>query len=309
MKCGYLIQIIVFLLLTACSIGPLLPKAMITFKVIDELGNPISGIEVGAGFGRNTGSGSTTVGESAVTDLNGKCAFKGNSLDFVTYVINKHGFYGVSGEYKFKSKSGDQWQPWNPEIKVVLRKIENPVPMYARRFGNVLPVINKDVGCDLLANDWVKPYGTGTHSDIIFHLKKQYVSDKNYSADLFITFPHGAIKYDLDMYHGSEFKLPRYAPSEGFEKRFERHVIRLPERALKDDRKDNTGYVFRIRSTAPKSVIYGKIQGDFGVRAQGAGTAGIDFTYYLNPDHTRNLEFDPKRNLFTDLKSFEQVGL
>lgn len=309
MKINIILMAIVASLFVGCTIGFLLPKAMMTFKVIDEEGNPISGIEVGVGFGRNTGAGSTTVGESTVTGSDGKCILKGNSLDFVTYIVRKCGFYGVSGIYKFSSKSNGEWQPWNPEIKVVLRKIENPVPMYARRFSNVLPATDKDIGCDLIANDWVKPYGTGIHSDIIFNLKKRYVSDKNYSADLLIAFPHGAIKYDLDMYHGSEFKLPRYAPKEGFEKRFERHVIRLPERELKDDRKDNIGYVFRVRSTMPNSVMYGKIQGDFGLRAGGKGTAGVDFTFYLNPDHTRNLEFDPKRNLFEGLEGSERVGL
>ena len=36
---------------------------------------------------------------------------------------------------------------------------------------------------------------------------------------------------------------------------------------------------------------YGKIYGDF-----------FDMVYYLNPDGTRNVEFDPKRNLFKSAK-------
>lgn len=312
MRFSNLLFISVSLLITACSIGPLLPKAMLTFKVVDELGNPISGIEVGAGFGRNTGAGSTTIGKSAITGIDGKCTLKGNSLDFVTYVVKKQGFYDISGIYKFKNKGLGRWQPWNPEIKISLRKIEKPVPMYARQFVGVLPLQNKDIGCDLIANDWVKPYGKGTHSDMVFHLRKQYVADSDFSADLLIKFSgknDGFIKYDLNMYNGSEFKLPRYAPVDGYAKQFERHVIRPPGRSLQDDRNDNVGYVFRVRSSIPGSVMYGKIQRDIGLRAGGKGTAGIDFTYYLNPDHTRNLEFDPKRNIFTDLKSFERVGL
>ena len=35
---------------------------------------------------------------------------------------------------------------------------------------------------------------------------------------------------------------------------------------------------------------------------------GIGFAYYLNPTpNDRNIEFDPKRNLFTNLKTEEQV--
>jgi hypothetical protein len=35
----------------------------------------------------------------------------------------------------------------------------------------------------------------------------------------------------------------------------------------------------------------------------------VGFTYYLNPmPNDRNVEFDPKRNLFTNLKPEEQVA-
>jgi hypothetical protein len=45
------------------------------------------------------------------------------------------------------------------------------------------------------------------------------------------------------------------------------------------------------------SANYGKIYGDF-----------MNFSYYLNPTpNDRNVEFDPKRNLFTKLKTEEQV--
>jgi hypothetical protein len=44
---------------------------------------------------------------------------------------------------------------------------------------------------------------------------------------------------------------------------------------------------------------YGKIYGDF-----------MNFTYYLNPTpNDRNVEFDPKRNLFTNLKDDERVTM
>ena len=52
------------------------------------------------------------------------------------------------------------------------------------------------------------------------------------------------------------------------------------------------------------SALYGKIHGEIGY----SWTRGIRFIYYLNPTpNDRNLEFDPSRNLFTDLKPMEQV--
>ncbi|KAF0220890.1 MAG: hypothetical protein FD174_887 [Geobacteraceae bacterium] len=280
--------------------------------VVDEEGKPIQNIPVGVGFERNTGSGVTSVGIDGKTNSNGVFESRGKTTNYVYYRIDTDGYYSSSGKYKFEKEVAKKWQPWNPEIKVTLRKIEKPVPMYARRFDKVLPQKDKDIGCDLIANDWVEPYGKGTHSDIVFHLKKQYLSDDDYAADLLVKFAgknDGHVKYNLDMYSGSEFKLPRYAPVDGYQKQFVRHVVKQLGKTIKDDRDDSVGYVFRVRSGVNNSynAMYGKIQRDVEVRAMGEGTAGVAFTYYLNPDHTRNLEFDSKRNLFTDLGRAEQV--
>jgi hypothetical protein len=43
---------------------------------------------------------------------------------------------------------------------------------------------------------------------------------------------------------------------------------------------------------------YGKIYGPVEITAGSEGKWILSFTYYLNPDGTRNLEFDPKNNLF-----------
>lgn len=311
----FFISFCFFVLFCGCSIEFLLSEGSITIVVVDEEGKAMEGIDIGIGFEKNTGSSTKGIPVRGVTDAMGKFTGKHNTLEVVQYRAYKDGYYESSGEYRFKNEVAKKWQPWNPEIKVVLRKIERPVSMYARRFDKVLPLRDKDIGCDLIVNDWVKPYGKGSHSDITFHLKKNYISDDDYNADLFVKFTgrnDGYIKYELNMYNGSEFKLPRHAPTDGYQKQFVRHVIKTPTRTIMDDRNDSIGYVFRVRSSEPSRLqkpMYGKIHRDIELRAMGPGTAGVAFTYYLNPDHSRNLEFDPKRNLFRDLKSFERVGL
>jgi hypothetical protein len=53
-----------------------------------------------------------------------------------------------------------------------------------------------------------------------------------------------------------------------------------------------------------KSAYYGKIIGDI----QFWGNRRMRFAYCLNPTPLdRNMEFDPKRNLFGDLPSSERV--
>ena len=46
------------------------------------------------------------------------------------------------------------------------------------------------------------------------------------------------------------------------------------------------------------------------IRFFGCTKRTLRFTYYLNPTpNDRNMEFDPKRNLFQNLKSTEQVNM
>ena len=76
-------------------------------------------------------------------------------------------------------------------------------------------------------------------------------------------------------------------------------------------------YYFRVRTVLDEkgkvvSALYGKIPHalHWGVKDMewrtDTQTACISIGYYLNPDGTRNLEFDPKKNLFKDLTADSQ---
>ncbi len=58
-----------------------------------------------------------------------------------------------------------------------------------------------------------------------------------------------------------------------------------------------------------REALYGKFHGAITVRGIARPELPtLTFIYYLNPTpNDRNMEFDPKRNLFTDLKVGEQV--
>jgi hypothetical protein len=82
-------------------------------------------------------------------------------------------------------------------------------------------------------------------------------------------------------------------------------------------------YYFQVRTILDDSgnVIkarYGKMYGDtpYSIMqgpkffdAKGQKTAKLKISYYLNPDGTRNLEFDPKKNLFRDLEYHQRPTL
>ncbi|MDX1764111.1 MAG: hypothetical protein R3231_07310 [bacterium] len=240
-------------------------------------------------------------------------------MNLVGFHATKEGYYRSYHDYKFKEKKLGRWQPWNPTIEVVLRKVENPVPMYARNTrwsGMEIPVVGEPVGFDLTAYDWVAPYGKGGHADFIFKLEKRFVSRKDFDSKLTLTFSNpldGIQVYKDDRKLGSDFKLPRFAPETGYLNEYTRSKKRVPGSYFEEDFEEDNNYFFRIRSEEKDGklvrAMYGKIQGEIVFEPMGRDTAGIHFKYYHNPDYTRNMEYDPKQNLFKDLPSRERVGL
>jgi hypothetical protein len=295
----------------------LLNMAKATIFVVDEYGEPIEGARAGIAFEKNKAvePGVDITSVDGLTDAHGRfTAQHSNDSNVITYGSEKDGYYSSSGEYRFSDRGPIGWKPWNPELKVVMRKIENPVPMYAKKIEIEMPIVGKKVGFDLKKADWVIPYGQGTYSDLIFSLEKEIKSINDMKAKLTIEFDnaHDGIKIvKEDRKFGSDFKLSRFAPEVGYEKQLTLEVSRYPGQMFKEsfERKDN--YVFRVRSEEQdgklKRAMYGKILGPLKFAPFRSKTALVEFKYYLNPDYTRNLEFDPKRNLFGNLSDLEQV--
>ncbi len=292
-----------------------LSEAKITVKVIDETGSPVEGARVGLGF--YVGG---TKSENAVigfTDSNGSFTATSAVIVQLGGNVKKDGYYESRFYYEFKEVKNGKWLPWNPEVTLVMRKKENPVAMYAHKFGLDIPTLGKEVGFDLIEYDWVAPHGKGKQADFIFKVDQRFVSRDDYDCTLIMTFPNkfdGIQLVKEDRRYGSRLKLPRYAPENGYQKKLTRFSKRVSHaKPFEEDYKEDNNYIFRVRSEEKDGklvrAMYGKIQGDIRVGPENDKTAYISFKYYLNSDYTRNLEFDPKQNLFKGLKSTEQVGL
>lgn len=297
---------LIVILLTVLSSSIIFAKsfAKVTLKICDEEGQPISNAKVDVGFRVYTKGGLASDFNEALgqTDASGLYSATSFADNFVAFTITKDGYYKSIGDYKFKESSLGRWEPWNPEIKVVLRKIGNPVPMYVRDTHSMRPVLEipvngKAVGFDLMESDWVSPYGKGKHSDILFKLDRKFVSRDDFEGTLTITFPN---KYDgiqLVKYNrkrGSNFKLPRIAPEDGYQSKLVLTFSKKPGQPYKDSTADDNNYIFRVRSEENDSkffrAMYGKIHGDIQFDMRGYKTAELVFKYFLNPDFTRNLE-------------------
>lgn len=100
-------------------------------------------------------------------------------------------------------------------------------------------------------------------------------------------------------------ELPREAPKSGYEPKLDMKIARAAEgAAIETGAREDQNYFFRVRTVLDSNgkvvrALYGKIHGNIECDPLNSERGLLRFTYYLNPTSLdRNLEFDPKRNLF-----------
>ncbi|MFA7369058.1 MAG: hypothetical protein WC334_05370 [Kiritimatiellales bacterium] len=239
------------------------------------------------------------------TDTNGCCVLEEDTSGRLSCTVQKDGYYLTRDDYKnwyVSWRPNDthienrRWQPWNPTLNVVLKKIKNPIPMYAKNLNLGVPEFKKQLGFDLEKGDWVAPYGKGVASDFVFYatLDERGPRDSDYS--LLLTFPNekdGIQTFEGPvLLEGSQLWSGYMAPESGYLSEWKQFQKRRPETGRTNNVDRNRKYYFRIRTKLDEqgniiSAQYGKIYGDF-----------LNFTYYLNPtSNDRNVEFDPEKNL------------
>jgi hypothetical protein len=284
-------------LITAISsIGQVIPphEWNATITVVDESGQRVPGANVSVIFSAFTSAYkrlSTNI--SGLSDGDG--VFHASSVDTgaadMLFRATKAGYYATAQPYDL----GDYYSVgrWSPEIKLALKKIGNPIAMYAKRVDSHPPATGKPIGFDLTTGDWVAPNGTGRTTDLIFLWDYTERSRLDYDGKLTVSFPNrGDGIQEFSIEGGSDLRSPHEAPGSGYHPTVDRVNISHPGETAKWDYNPNRNYFFRIRTILDekgnvKSAQYGKIYGDF-----------MHFTYYLNPTpNDRNVEFDPAHNL------------
>jgi hypothetical protein len=317
-------------------------EAKITAHVTDVDGLAISNAQASAGFmiALKPGEGWGTAGDNearGITDPDGICSLTGQTTaGSVGLSVWKDGYYDNGGQSVILTNFNSitrLWEPWNQMVEVVLEKIDVQVPMYARRvWDQKIPVEGKSVGFDLMIGDWVTPYGKGQTSDFLFLTEiapTQWVTNwygtsprpyplRNNQMTIKFSNNGDGIESAAPLPHG--FRVARQAPSNDYEPILEKvqndEIIGTEHQNTKIRHNTNMdkgqNYFFRVRTKKDAqgnitSALYGKIYGEFN-NGSGIGDK-ISFTYYLNPEpNSRNVEFDPKRNLFKSLPSLEQVS-
>jgi len=316
-----ILSIVFLTLLPSRVLGQNIPT-QVTFHVVDDSSNPISGLGFveGAFIITSWNHPASVTNVSGITDSKGNVTLslpsENGQLGFGTK-YGTEGYYGTHDDYHFENQIGGKWQPWNPTVKVVVKPILNPIAMFAQAARLTIPAKSDPVGFDLEVGDWVAPYGKGTASDLIFTLSEKlpFVNPSQpYDVTNTLSFSNKGAGIQSVIgpprNQGSTLRLPRFAPEDGYQPTLVQELALNGNNRLNGADSENQNYFFRVRTVLDesgkvKSALYGKIAGPISCGAQGY----IEFTYYLNPTpNDRNMEFDPKKNLFKNLSDLQQVN-
>ena len=307
----------------ACSAHAFLPEAAFSVRVLDEGGVPLSNIVVQAGFYASAWFGSGAEPPPTLvrrrTDTNGACSFRGRCHGKASFGVSVPDYYEQGQTLRFTEAKGLHYEPWDQIHEIRIRKILNPIPMYAKRlWDEFIPKYGAPLGYDLMKGDWLPPHGRGETADFIFQLDCQFgrlrPEDKVqlFEATLALTFSNdgdGIQEVQDTQWADSAFQLPRYAPEDGYASNW---FLKSFENEQGHSYSQGKDYFYRVRTKKDDegkiiSALYGKIRKSLDVEVRKSGTR-LQMVYYLNPTpNDRNMEFDPKRNLLTNLTPFEEV--
>jgi len=290
-----------------------LPLAKLTIRVVDEQHIPIQGARVNLTFMDPVTRKGVPI--SGLTDASGHFTGEGGSDSNLGGTVQKNGYYSGGFPFEpFRDAKEGRWQPWNPTYVSVLRKIEKPVPLYGKAALTEIPKTNNPCGYDLEAGDWVAPYGKGKTSDFIMTLKREYENRDKFNVSVVINFSNpldGIQEIKLpEEWRCCEFKWPHLAPDTGYQTSLTTRLGSVPGKGFNDTASEDQTYFFRVRTVEKDgkivSALYGKISEGIRLDPMNSKTCLVKLVYYLNPTPLdRNMEFDLKHNLLTNIGQFE----
>ena len=274
--------------------------------VTEEDGTPIENVDTLVTFLGYTGEQTKRV--KGETDAKGVFVAKGRPPLRMGVVLEKKGYY--------PTKSGRLSRIKDHDVTYVLRRVRNPIPLYAKKAVLIMPELDKPFGYDFKIGDWVAPHGNGKNAMCFFQMSKMVITDNEHTQKLTVTFPNkedGGRETQIDSkLLSSQFAWLYNAPQNGYTEKIFFLQKRMPQKGLLYVGR-HSSYAIRLNSEINKSgnvvtAHYARI--DKGLSLFGILTdkPGFKFTYYYNStSNDRNLEFDPKRNLFRDLDATEMV--
>jgi len=149
----------------------------ITLKVSDESAKPVEAASVQVGYMQNELM-------DGLTDSNGIfIATRADKSVALGFLITKEGYYSdylhyelfTPGQFDDKKVADNR----NATLPFTLRRVGQPISMYAKRDETTLKQENRSMGFDLMVGDWVTPLGKGFHTDIFFTVHRKIINGRN----------------------------------------------------------------------------------------------------------------------------------
>ena len=282
----------------------------ITLKVVDNDGHIVTNANVAVYFANQLFRNREYY--KGVTDKDGCFTAKGMSQGDIIYKITKKGYYTTSDSYWFTKEGTTErdklrpwmvkYTPWNPTLEVVLKEIRNPIPMYYKRISKTVPLLNTEIGFDLLKGDWVIPYGVGEANDLIFIVSGYYNGLFDRESYMNVSFAHGGGIKQLNLEDYSGHKSVYMAPLDGYSTNyfFRKIIVQEASQRENSNPREDIYFICEIKKLHNKSekTFYGLIRSDFTCDYRNKKDIGVYFNYYFNPTpNDRNLEWNGS-NLF-----------
>lgn len=324
--------IVVLGLLSMCQSNADLAKIG-AFVVDGRTGEPLKNVLVRGGFDNHWGwlavKGAPLPNESfAWTDANGFCRLRGRTNIGEAGVSVREappGFYrpryGEGWSFRRKNLLGI-WQPDNLVATIRLQRVERPIPLFVKVCKldvkrEIADVNGGRFALDLMAGDWLPPFGEGRVADIEFArlphedlgagMNDSDVRGTSFRDSMAVRFP-GEGNGLVESNPAPNLRLRiRTAPEDGYRPDYLCWTGRNRKLEYVGSYDENRCFCFRIRTRRDDrgrivEAYYGKIYGDI-LMYTGYNfiVCGVKFLYYLNPTPLdRNLEWDRKTNLGPD---------
>ena len=306
------------------------------FVVDDRTGEPMKDVSVTGSFRMDNGwlafkGGEPPNRDSAVTDVNGRCRLRGrtNCGRMGVWARNPpSGYYaprrGWGRRFSEKNLLGI-WQPDNLVATIRLQRVEHPIPLFVKACKldvkrEIADVNGGRFALDLMAGDWLPPFGEGKVADIEFArlphedlgsgMNDSDVRGTSFRDSMAVRFP-GEGNGLVESNPAPNLRLRiRTAPEDGYRPDYLCWTGRNRKLEYVGSYDENRCFCFRIRTRRDDrgrivGAYYGKIYGDitfvYQFRPEFVPVASVCMSYYLNPTPLdRNLEWDRKTNLGPD---------
>jgi len=273
-------------------------------RVFDPEGRPLEGAMVSLALPRYA-LGDRGQRIEAKTNADGIATISGSAHQDYSISVSKPGYYPTQGPHRSinTEKSFQRNAVGVQKIDLELRPIRNPVIGISKDVDRLkFPAFDKPLGFDLEIGDWIAPYGKGKTVDFILTVEGYFKSLNDYDQSLTLTFNNpgdGIILFKRPKQLGSALKWPYEAPLSDYEsQRVWRKIFDGKTHTSNLDNSGETNYLFRVRTELDergnvRRAMHGIISNEVVIGGNNEIGRNVSFTYALNPDWTRNIEFAP----------------